>query len=82
MAAIGTRAPTTLPMAPNGRWSLDFASDQLTDGRRFRIFTVQRDGVASGSCVRVTPGIFTSEDDVDRLIAALKIVSRKGKLRA
>ena len=27
-------------MAPNGRWSLDFASDQLTDGRRFRIFTV------------------------------------------
>jgi selenocysteine lyase/cysteine desulfurase len=49
---------------------------------RFRIFTVQRDGVASGSCVRVTPGIFTSEDDVDRLIAALKIVSREGKLRA
>jgi len=44
---------------------------------RFRIFTVQRDGIASGSCVRVTPGVFTSEDDVDRLVAALKIVSRE-----
>src|SRR5204862_8085532 len=32
--AIGTRAPMTVPMAPNDRWSLDFVSDQLTDGRR------------------------------------------------
>jgi hypothetical protein len=34
--AIGTRAPMTVAMAPNDRWSLDFVSDQLTDGRRFR----------------------------------------------
>ena len=33
--AIGTRAPMLVPMAPNERWSLDFVSDQLTDGRRF-----------------------------------------------
>ena len=26
--SIGTRAPMTVPMAPNGRWSLDFVSDQ------------------------------------------------------
>jgi putative transposase len=32
--AIGTRAPMTVPTAPNDRWSLDFVSDQLTDGRR------------------------------------------------
>jgi len=32
--AIGTRAPMTTPMAPNERWSLDFVSDQFTDGRR------------------------------------------------
>ncbi|MEY9104600.1 hypothetical protein ABH999_000796 [Bradyrhizobium yuanmingense] len=38
--AIGTWAPMTVPMAPNERWSLDFVSDQLTDGRRFRILTV------------------------------------------
>src|SRR6202521_473782 len=38
--AIGTRAPMLVPMAPNDRWSLDFVSDQMTDGRRFRILTV------------------------------------------
>lgn len=38
--AIGTRAPMLIPTAPNERWSLDFVSDQLTDGRRFRILTV------------------------------------------
>lgn len=27
-------------MAPNNRCSVDFVSDQLTDGRRFRILTV------------------------------------------
>src|SRR5947209_6771559 len=41
--AIGTRAPMTVPMAPNDRWSLDFVSDQLTCGRRFRILTVVND---------------------------------------
>ncbi len=41
--AIGTRAPVTIPMRPNERWSLDFVSDQLTCGRRFRILTVVDD---------------------------------------
>ncbi|WP_342734582.1 IS3 family transposase [Bradyrhizobium sp. B117] len=41
--AIGTRAPMLVPMTPNDRWSLDFVSDQLTDGRRFRILTVVDD---------------------------------------
>ena len=41
--AIGTRAPMAIPTAPNERWSLDFVSDQLTDGRRFRILTVVDD---------------------------------------
>jgi len=35
--AIGTRAPMLVPLGPNERWSLDFVSDQFTDGRRFRI---------------------------------------------
>ena len=38
--ALGTRAPMVVPIVPNDRWSLDFVSDQLTDGRRFRILTV------------------------------------------
>ena len=41
--AIGTRAPMLVPMTPNDRWSLDFVSDQLTCGRRFRILTVVDD---------------------------------------
>ena len=38
--AMGTRRPLEMPLAPNQRWSLDFVSDQMTDGRRFRILTV------------------------------------------
>jgi len=38
--ALGTRAPMTLPQGPDQRWSLDFVSDTLTDGRRFRILVV------------------------------------------
>ena len=38
--AVGTRRPIELPLAANQRWSLDFVSDQMTDGRRFRILTV------------------------------------------
>jgi putative transposase len=32
-----------VPMLANDRWSLDFVSDQLTDGRRFRVLTVVDD---------------------------------------
>lgn len=38
--AIGTRAPMAIPRGPNQRWSLDFVSDALSDGRRFRILCV------------------------------------------
>jgi transposase InsO family protein len=32
-----------IPLAANDRWSLDFVSDQFTDGRRFRVLTVVDD---------------------------------------
>jgi putative transposase len=41
--AIGTRAPIDVPLRPNERWSLDFVSDQMMDGRRFRILVVVDD---------------------------------------
>ena len=41
--ALGTRAPMALPQGPNQRWSLDFLSDALADGRRFRILAVVDD---------------------------------------
>ena len=41
--ALGTRAPMELPHAVNQRWSLDFVSDTLACGRRFRILCVVDD---------------------------------------
>jgi putative transposase len=41
--ALGTRVPIALPQAANQRWPLDFASDALADGRRFRILAVVDD---------------------------------------
>ena len=41
--ALGTRAPMAIPQGPNQRWSLDFLSDALSDGRRFRILAVVDD---------------------------------------
>ena len=41
--ALGTRTPMLVPHATNQRWSLDFVSDTLSDGRRFRILCVVDD---------------------------------------
>jgi len=41
--ATGTRAPIALPDGPNQRWSLDFVSDALDWGRRFRILAIVDD---------------------------------------
>ena len=41
--AIGTRAPMALPQGPNQRWSLDFVSDALACGRKFRVLAVVDD---------------------------------------
>jgi putative transposase len=41
--ALGTRAPLSLPATINERWSLDFVSDTLGDGRRFRILCIVDD---------------------------------------
>jgi putative transposase len=41
--AVGTRTPMVVPQAANQRWSLDFVSDALADGRRFRILVVMDD---------------------------------------
>lgn len=38
--AVGTRAPMAIPQGSNQRWSLDFVSDSLSCGRRFRVLNV------------------------------------------
>lgn len=37
------RMPLVVPMQANIRWSMDFVSDQLSNGRRFRILNVKDD---------------------------------------
>lgn len=37
------RQPMEVPTAPNQRWSMDFVSDQLSNGRRFRVLNVVDD---------------------------------------
>ena len=67
--AIGTRAPMALPLMPNQRWSLDFVSDQLTDGRRFRIMTVVDD--CTRECLALIADTSLSGARVARELAAL-----------
>lgn len=38
--ALGTRTPMPVPALPNELWVLDFVSDQLVCGRRFRILAI------------------------------------------
>ena len=42
---------------------------------RYGIFTVWRTGVAPGDCVRVTPALYNTPDDVDHLAASLKAMA-------
>jgi putative transposase len=49
--ALGTRAPMALPQSANQRWSMDFVSDTLTDGRRFRILAVVDDFTRECLCL-------------------------------
>ena len=49
--ALGTRAPMAMPQGPNQRWSLDFVSDALADGRRFRILAVVDDFTRECLCL-------------------------------
>ena len=39
---------------------------------RYRIMTVHRAGLADGACVRVTPALFTTPADCDKLVVALR----------
>lgn len=43
--------------------------------QEFGVFTVVRSGLASGSCIRVTPQVFTTPDDINQLVQALKQIS-------
>jgi putative transposase len=76
--AIGTRAPMQVPMMPNDRWSLDFVSDQLTCGRRFRILTVVDD--CTRECLALVADTSLSGIRVARELDRLMIERGKPKM--
>ncbi|MNW17117.1 hypothetical protein D3C71_2161910 [compost metagenome] len=39
------------------------------------IFSVRRAGVAKGQCIRISPALYTTEGDMDKLVAALKAIT-------
>jgi len=45
---------------------------------KHRIFTVHRDGLASGSVIRVTPALASRMEDLDALVAAVRQIAGKG----
>jgi putative transposase len=70
---VRPRVPILVPNAPNQRWSLDFVSDQLANGRRFRIVNVIDD--FSRECVLQTVDFSISGQrlarELDHLVRAL-----------
>jgi putative transposase len=75
--AIGTRAPMLVPMTSNERWSLDFVSDQLTCGRRFRILTIVDD--CTRECLALVADTSLSGIRVSRELD--RLVMERGKPR-
>ncbi len=73
--ALGTRLPMTVPEAANQRWSVDFVSDTLSDGRRFRILCVVDD--FSRECLGLVADTSLSGTRVVRELDA--IVAQRGR---
>ena len=73
--AMGTRRPLEIPLVANQRWSLDFVSDQMTDGRRFRILTV------IDNCTRECLGLVADTSLSGRRVAREldSIILRRGR---
>lgn len=70
--ALGSRAPMAIPQGPNQRWSLDFVSDTLTDGRRFRILAVVDDFTRECLCLAADTSLsgIRVARELDAIIAA------------
>src|SRR5690606_1916530 len=75
--ALGTRAPMVVPEGPNQCWSMDFVSDALSDGRRFRILTVVDN--FTRECLALIADTSLSGARVCRELDA--IIARRGKPR-
>lgn len=70
----GVRAVPALPIGINQRWSLDFMSDALADGRRFRVLNVVDD--FSRECLAAEAGRSLTGRDVVAVLA--RVVAQRG----
>ena len=76
--ALGTRAPMTIPQGVNQRWSVDFASDTLSDSRRCRVFCVIDD--FTRECLATIVDNSITGERVARELD--NIAQRRGELRS
>jgi putative transposase len=73
--AIGTRTPMPAAVLPNHRWSLDFVSDQMVGGRRFRILAIYDD--CTRECLAAVADVSLSGRRVARELDLL--IANRGK---
>ena len=66
---VRDRVPLPVPNRPNQRWSMDFMSDQLATGRRFRILNIVDDHTRE--CVGQIVDLSISGERVTRLLDQL-----------
>jgi putative transposase len=75
--ALGTRTPMPGAVLPDDRWSLDFVSDQLVSGRRFRILGIYDD--CTRECLAVVADVSLSGRRVARELDLLTAARGKPK---
>ena len=73
--ALGTRTPMPIPVAPHDLWVLDFVSDQLDTGRRFRVLAIY--DVCTRRCLAAIADVSLSGKRVARELDLL--IARHGK---
>ena len=72
---VRPRVPMAVPARPNERWSLDFVSDQLANGRRFRILNIVDD--FSRACVGQLVDTSISGDRLTRFLDELSLADAR-----
>ena len=73
--ALGTRMPMPVPVSPHDLWVLDFVSDQLDCGRRFRILAIY--DVCTRQCLAAIADLSLSGKRVARELG--RLIARYGK---
>jgi putative transposase len=67
------RQPLAAPAAVNGVWALDFMSDSLWSGRRFRVLNVLDEGVREGLAIEIDTSLPSKR--------VVRVLERLGELR-